>query len=81
MTTALPADEPEVVDSYAETVRVRVLPATALPQCACSEAPPPSFDPYSSETGAPPARPQRRRTLDDMRRLSEEILRKRQRSK
>jgi hypothetical protein len=81
MTTALQTDEPDVVDSCAETVRVRVLPETAFPQCACSEAPAPGFDPYSSEIGALTARPRHRRTLDDMRRLSEEIVGKRRRSK
>ena len=77
MTTGLPVEEPGMADSYADTVRVRVLPESALQHDVPSETPTPSFDPYSSETGALTVRPQLRRTLDDMRRLSEAILRNR----
>jgi hypothetical protein len=54
---------------------------TGLQQPARSEAPVRSFDPYSTDIGALTARPRPRRTLDDMRRLSEAILRNRHCSK
>jgi hypothetical protein len=65
------------VDPYAETVRLRVLPESALQQPACVDAPERGFDPYSTGLEASSAAPKRRRTLDDMRRLSEAIVRKR----
>ncbi len=77
MTNELQAEEPGTMDSCAETVRIRVLPESALQQRGSSAAPLRSFDPYSSDTGALPARPRPRRTLDDMRRLSEAIMRNR----
>lgn len=85
MTTELAAGEPGVTDSCAETVRLRVVPESALPQPSSSEEaakelPIPAiagFDPYHSDLGALAARPERRRTLDDMRRLSEAIVRAR----
>jgi hypothetical protein len=77
MTTGLQAEEPDVMDSCADTVRIRVLPESALQERTRSEAPVRSFDPYSSDTGAVNVRPRPRRTLDDMRRLSEAILRNR----
>jgi hypothetical protein len=76
MATELQAGDPGVVDSYADTVRIRVLPESAL-QRASSEAPERAFDPYSSDIGALKVRPKPRRTLDDMRRLSAAIVRNR----
>ena len=49
MTSGLKLEEPGMVDSCADTVRVRVLSDSALPQRARSEAPVQSFDPYSSD--------------------------------
>ncbi len=77
MTTGFQAEEPDVMDSCADTVRIRVLPESALQERTRSATPVRSFDPYSSGTAAVPVRPRPRRTLDDMRRLSEAILRKR----
>ncbi|HVN45687.1 MAG TPA: hypothetical protein VMT66_10685 [Steroidobacteraceae bacterium] len=72
------AEEPVVADAYADTVRIRVLPESAVPPGANS-VPAPSFDPYSTDLrAATPRRP--RRTLDDMRRLSEAIVRNRRQS-
>jgi hypothetical protein len=72
----LEADGPDTVDAYADTVRIRVLPESAASQAA-SAAPAPSFDPYSTDGGLLTAPRRPRRTLDDMRRLSEAILRNR----
>ena len=77
MTTELQVEEPEVVDLCADTVRMRVLPESALPADVGSHAAAPSFDPYRSGTAAPAVRPTPRRTLDDMRRLSAAIVRSR----
>ena len=77
MTTGWQAEEPEMLDACADTVRVRVLPESDSNECADGEAPVPGFDPYSSGIPAPSARPKPRRTLDDMRRLSEAIVRSR----
>ena len=81
MRTDLPAEEPSMVDSCADTVRVRVLPESTLPQHASGEAPVRSFDPYSTDIGVLSAEPRARRTLDDMRRLSEAIVRSRRYAK
>jgi hypothetical protein len=59
------------------TVRVRVLPESLLLARPGSELPARSFDPYRTDNGALTAPPQPRRTLDDMRRLSETIVRNR----
>ncbi|MBV9726560.1 MAG: hypothetical protein JO299_15475 [Gammaproteobacteria bacterium] len=72
------AHELETADAHDDTVRIRILPDAASPQSICSEAPQPSFDPYSTDIGAMSERARPRRTLDDMRRLSEAILRNRQ---
>jgi hypothetical protein len=77
MTTELKAEGLEVVDPYADTVRVRVLPEPVLQQHPGSAAPVRGFDPYSTGIGALTVRPKPRRTLDDMRRLSEAIVRNR----
>jgi hypothetical protein len=77
MTTGLQAEELGMVDACADTVRIRVLPVSASQQPAHGETPGPSFDPYSTDIGALTARPKPRRTLDDMRRLSEAIVRNR----
>ena len=83
MTTELDAGESGATDACAETVRVRVLPESALQQLGGSEAglsgvlPPGGFDPYCSDLGATATGPTPRRTLDDMRRLSEAIVRNR----
>jgi hypothetical protein len=80
MTTELKAEGLEVVDPCADTVRIRVLPESVL-QHPDSTAPVRSFDPYSTGVGALTVRPKPRRTLDDMRRLSEAIVRNRLGSK
>ena len=78
MMTGLDAEEPGMVDSYADTVRIRILPESLLQEPPCSsETPARSFDPYSTDLGALTARTKPRRTLDDMRRLSEAIVRNR----
>jgi hypothetical protein len=79
--TGLQAEELGSVDSCADTVRVRVLPESVSQQPARSEPSVRSFDPYSTDIGAQTARPKPRRTLDDMRRLSEAIVRNRLRPK
>jgi len=68
-------------ESYDDTVRIRVLPASAMQQDVGDQAPERGFDPYSNDVGAVSAQPSRRRTLDDMRRLSEAILRNRRAAK
>jgi hypothetical protein len=80
MTTELKAEGLEVVDPCADTVRIRVLPESVL-RHPDSAAPVRSFDPYSTGVGALTVRPKPRRTLDDMRRLSEAIVRNRLGSK
>ena len=59
----------------------RILQEAAAQEQAATDSPSRGFDPYSTDIGAVngPARP--RRTLDDMRRLSEVILRNRLRAK
>jgi hypothetical protein len=70
-----------MADPAAETVRIRVLPESLLEARPGSELPARSFDPYSTDHGALTAPPKPRRTLDDMRQLSEAIVRNRRRSK
>ena len=70
-----------MAESYDDTVRIRVLPTSAVQQDVGAEAPERGFDPYSNDVGAVSAHPSRRRTLDDMRRLSEAILRNRRAAK
>jgi hypothetical protein len=72
------AEELATADTHDDTVRIRILPDAAAPQSICSEAPQRGFDPYSTDVGAMSERARPRRTLDDMRRLSEAILRNRQ---
>jgi hypothetical protein len=81
MTTGLQAEEPGIVDAYTDTVRILILPESVLEPGSPTEAPVRSFDPYSTDIGALKARPKPRRTLDDMRRLSETIVRNRGRVK
>ena len=81
MTTGLQAEEPGIVDAYTDTVRILIRPESVLEPRSRSEAPVRSFDPYSTDIGALKARPKPRRTLDDMRRLSETIVRNRRRAK
>ena len=81
MTTELQAGESGAVDSCAETVRVRVLPEAVLQQHASGQAPQRSFDPYNTDIGALAVGQRPRKTLDDMRRLSEAIMRNRRGSK
>ena len=81
MTTELQAEGLEVVDVCADTVRIRILPESSLQEPPRHEAPVRSFDPYSTDNGALTTRPKPRRTLDDMRRLSEAIVRNRLRSR
>ena len=75
MTTRSQAGDPGSSDPYPDTVRIRVLPQSALSESANSAVPPPGFDPYSTDIGAQAVREKPRRTLDDMRRLSEQIKR------
>jgi len=81
MTTGLQAEEPGIVDAYTDTVRILVLPESVMEPCSRSDAPVRSFDPYSTDIGALSPRPKHRRTLDDMRRLSEAIVLNRRRAK
>jgi hypothetical protein len=81
MTAGLQAEEAGIVDAYTDTVRILILPESVLEPSSRSEAPVRSFDPYSTDNGALKARPKLRRTLDDMRRLSETIVRNRRRAK
>lgn len=69
--------ESDSADAYAETVRVRVLPQSVLQQGACGEPSERSFDRYNSDVGVVTVKPQARKTLDDMRRLSEALVRNR----
>ena len=69
------AGETDTVDPYCDTVRIRVLPESMLQEGANSVAAPAGFDPYSTDIGAQAGRERPRRTLDDMRRLSEQIKR------
>jgi hypothetical protein len=75
MTNLFQAEEPGSVDTYAETVRIRVLPESVLQQGACSEPSVRSFDPYNTDIGAAAVDRRPRKTLDDLRRLSEAIMR------
>ena len=79
--TRMQAEEVGMVDPYADTVRIRILPESVLEQGASGETPARSFDPYSTDMGALTGRPRPRRTLDDMRRLSAAIVRNRRCSK
>jgi hypothetical protein len=81
MTTGVQAEEAGIVDAYTDTVRILILPESVVEPRTHSEAPARSFDPYSTDIGALKARPKARRTLDDMRRLSETIVRNRCRTK
>ena len=80
MTTEFQAEGLGMSDPSADTVRIRVLPESLRARPG-SEPPARSFDPYSTDHGALIARPKPRRTLDDMRRLSEAIIRNRRCSK
>ena len=79
--TGYQAEELGTADSYADTVRIRILPEVAPEEHAATDAPSRGFDPYSTDIGAVNAHARPRRTLDDMRRLSEVILRNRLRTK
>ena len=81
MTTEFQAEGLGMADPSADTVRILILPESVLEPRSRSEAPVRSFDPYSTDIGALKARPKPRRTLDDMRRLSETIVRNRCRTK
>ena len=74
MTSEFRVEELGMVDPWADTVRARVLPESLLQPRPGIEPPVPGFDPYSTDSGALTARPKPRRTLDDMRRLSEAIV-------
>jgi hypothetical protein len=75
------SEELGTVDSHADTVRIRILPEACEQQSACIDSPQRGFDPYSTDVGALSERARPRRTLDDMRRLSEAIVRDRLRGK
>lgn len=81
MASEFQAAESNSADAHADTVRVRVLPQSVLQQGACGEPSERSFDPYNSDVGVLTIKPQARKTLDDMRRLSEAIVRNRRGSK
>jgi hypothetical protein len=81
MTSDFQAGESGTVETYVETVRIRILPDSAVEPRATSEVPGCSFDPYNTNVGALAAAPRPRRSLDDMRRLSEAIDRNRLRAK
>ena len=81
MTTGVQAEEAGIVDAYTDTVRILILPDSVVEPRTHSEAPARSFDPYSTDIGARSTRPKPRRTLDDMRRLSEAIVLNRRRAK
>ena len=81
MTNQFQTGESGAVDATAETVRIRVLPESALQERACSEPPVRGFDPYNTDIGAITVDRKPRKTLDDMRRLSEAIVRNRRYSK
>ena len=81
MMTALQAGEAGAVDTRAETVRIRVLPELSVHPHAGSPAPQRSFDPYNTGIRALAVGERPRKTLDDMRRLSEAIVRNRRCSK
>jgi hypothetical protein len=69
------------VDSYAATVRIRILAEACEQQSLCIDSPQRGFDPYSTDVGALSERVRPRRTLDDMLRLSEATVRNRLRAK
>ena len=77
MTTGSYAVDPGMAEACADTVRIRVLPREALGEPAQDDSCGRGFDPYSTDVGAASERQRPRRTLDDMRRLSEAIVRKR----
>lgn len=77
MTSDVQAGESGTAELYVETVRIRTLPKSAVQQRAASAAPGCSFDPYNTNVGALAAGSRPRRSLDDMRRLSEAIVRSR----
>lgn len=79
MTTG--SEEFGTVDSYTDTVRIRILPEACEQPSACIDSPQRGFDPYSTDVGALSDCERPRRTLDDMRRLSEAIVRNRLRAK
>ncbi len=79
--TRYQAEELGTADSDADTVRIRILPEAASQPPLVSDAPRRGFDPYSTDIGALSGRARPRRTLDDMRRLSEAIVRNRARAK
>ena len=81
MASEFQGPESDSVDTYAETVRVRVLPQSVLEERGGGELSERSFDPYNTDVGALTVSAKPRKTLDDMRRLSEAIVRNRRGSK
>ena len=81
MSSEFQGAESDSVDAYAETVRVRVLPQSVLEERGGGELSERSFDPYNTDVGALTVSAKPRKTLDDMRRLSEAIVRSRRGSK
>ena len=73
MTTELQAAESDTVNLCAETMRVRVLQESDLQQRVSSDEPDRSFDPYNTGIRALTIGPKHRKSLDDMRQLSEAI--------
>ena len=77
MASEFQGPESDSVGAYAETVRVRVLPQSVLEERGGGELSERSFDPYNTDVGALTVSAKPRKTLDDMRRLSEAIVRNR----
>lgn len=81
MTTEFQAGETGTFEVWAETVRVRILQESDLQQDDADQTPAAGFDPYNTDITARAVEPKPRRSLYDMRRLSEAIVRNRRDSK
>ena len=77
MTVELQSDDFGMMDSYADTVRIPVLPESGLQQRASSERPARRLDRYNTNIRMLTVRSRPPWTSDDMRRLSEAIVRNR----
>jgi hypothetical protein len=71
------ARDPDTLEPCSDTVLVRVVSESVPQQCADEAVSARGFDPYSTNIGALAVPKTSRRTLDDMRRLSEQIKRNR----
>ena len=77
MTRELNAGDPGAAEPGGDTVLVRVISAPVPHDGTDDPASARGFDPYSTDIGALAVPKTPRRTLDDMRRLSEQIKRAR----